>query len=113
MKSFFIKIISTLCALIFSIQVNANSSTPLAVDQRIKESLITLNTLSQKAEQQGIDVSREKMTLALASLFTRWIMWDEDNVKKNSQYYFDHPVYKKNALALAKSLASNLSSANW
>lgn len=104
MKSNLVKITSAIFFTILSVHVTANTVIKPPAEQIIQEKLNTLNILIEKAEYKKIDISREKMTVSLAQLFIPWIKWDESNIVKNSQYYLDHPVYKKNALTYAKTL---------
>lgn len=110
MNSFFVKIVTVvlLLLLLVSFYTVANSatepSTQPSIQLSIEKKRVTLNKLIKIAEDKNIDVEREKMSVALVTLFDQWISWDEKNVTTNEAYYLDHPVYKKNAKQLATTL---------
>ncbi|TYK66230.1 beta-galactosidase [Colwellia echini] len=85
-------------------QTEVQKNIQVEIQANILEKVAQLKSLITTAEFAHIDVSREKMTVHLTSLFIDWAIWDENNVAKNIPYYLDHPVYKKNAQQLAETL---------
>ncbi|MDO7173155.1 beta-galactosidase [Mariniflexile sp. AS56] len=79
------------------------NSQPLEV--AAKQKIDVLEKLIIKAEKQGLDVLKEKMTVRTAEIFLKYANWDEKNVKENTGYFKKVQRYKNNAEEMATLLA--------
>ncbi|MDO6738724.1 beta-galactosidase [Wenyingzhuangia sp. 2_MG-2023] len=63
-----------------------------------------LELLIKQAENNDIDVLKEKMTTRTAQVFLEYANWDENNTTINTEFYSKVPIYKNNASTLAAEL---------
>lgn len=63
-----------------------------------------LNTLIIQAEDEGLDVTKEKMSIRVAEVFLKYANWDENNVQENIDYFGLVSRYKNEATQLANDL---------
>ena len=63
-----------------------------------------LNTFIAQAENAGLDVLKEKMTVRTAQVFLEYANWDEDNIAENTAYFELVSIYASNAAQLASDL---------
>jgi len=85
-------------ALIFTFVLQAQ------VEQKANSKIKELNKLISVAEKKGIDVLKEKTTVRTAEIFLKYANWDEKNIEKNTGFFKQVPLYKKNALEMAVNL---------
>ncbi|MGJ8743997.1 T9SS type A sorting domain-containing protein [Polaribacter sp.] len=69
--------------------------------------LAKINDLKQRitqAENAGLDVLKEKMTVRTAEVFLKYANWDENNIAENTTYYELVPIYEDDAVQMATDL---------
>jgi beta-galactosidase len=74
------------------------------LEQTALDKITQLNTLITQAENDGIDVIKEKMTVRVAEVFLGWADWDASNVSINTDLYALVNRYKDNAAQMAANL---------
>jgi len=84
------KISSTACRqywLLFLLFLLCNTLTFAQTEQQALQKIANLNALINTAENQGIDVSKERMTIEVAELFLLYANWDAANVAINTSRF--------------------------
>ena len=72
--------------------------------------LIAINKITQlemlitQAENEGLDVLKENMTVRTAEVFLDYANWDEENVVENEAFFQIVPIYSANATEMATNL---------
>ncbi|NMH86884.1 beta-galactosidase [Flavivirga algicola] len=79
--------------------INAQS-----LGKQAKEKIKTLEKLIKVAEKKRINVLKEKTTIRTAEIFLTYADWDEKHIDKNVSFFEKAPIYKKEALKMAKHL---------
>lgn len=84
----------------FQIQSQTND-----LSEEANSKIKILESLIEEAENQKFDVLKEKTTIVTAKTFLKFADWDQDNVEINKKLFKNVPLYRKNALQLAETLA--------
>lgn len=71
------------------------------LEQQALAKITELDNLIDVAEQQGIDVRKEKMTVRTAEVFMDFAAWDEANQTENTSFFDQVPIYRDSAEAMA------------
>lgn len=74
-------------------------------EQEARRKMVALNQLIDQADEAGIDVLREKMTVRTAETFLNYADWDEAHQETNVSYFEQASKYKKDAVKMAEELA--------
>lgn len=74
------------------------------LEQKARNKIIALNTLIEQAENEDIDVLKEKLTIRTAEIFLEYANWDEANIAMNTDLFALVSRYKNNAAEMANLL---------
>lgn len=74
------------------------------LEQTALDKITELNALITQAENAGLDVFKEKMTVRTAEVFLNFANWDENNIAENTSLYELVPIYEDNAAQMATDL---------
>ncbi|WP_111708843.1 beta-galactosidase [Lutibacter citreus] len=74
------------------------------LEQTAKSKITDLEVLIEKAEEAGIDASKEKMTIRTAEVFLKYANWDENHLTENTSYFNEVQIYRDNAAKMAADL---------
>ncbi|WPR71384.1 T9SS type A sorting domain-containing protein [Flavobacterium sp. NG2] len=74
------------------------------LEQTALTKISELQTLMTQAEDKGIDVTKEKMTIRTAQVFLKYANWDQANVAINTDHFALVAAYKSNAAQMAQDL---------
>ncbi|MCG9793703.1 T9SS type A sorting domain-containing protein [Flavobacterium algicola] len=88
------------CVLLLFSSLDMKAQLEQTALSKIKE----LQTLMTQAENKGIDVTKEKMTIRTAQVFLNYANWDQDNMSINTDQFALVTAYKKNAAQMAQDL---------
>ena len=95
----------TLKLIVFFILLTGITQSSFAqLEQTALNKISELEVLITQAENQGLDVLKEKMTVRTAEVFLGYANWDEANVPENTSYYQLVTIYNANAAQLATDL---------
>ncbi|MGA9639243.1 T9SS type A sorting domain-containing protein [Flavobacterium sp.] len=72
--------------------------------QTAENKIVELQGLMSVAENKGIDVTKEKMTIRTAQVFLDYANWDQNNVTANTDAFSLVSIYKSNAAQMAQDL---------
>ncbi|OEK08032.1 hypothetical protein A8C32_16380 [Flavivirga aquatica] len=71
------------------------------LDTTAREKITILQGLIAEAEQENIDVTKEKMSVRVAEVFLEFANWDENNTSINTDFFSKVSVYKNKASEMA------------
>ena len=74
------------------------------LEQTALAKISELETLIVQAENEGLDVLKEKMTVRTAEVFLDFANWDEANIVENTSYFELVNIYADNATQMATDL---------
>ena len=92
--------IATLCFLMTALV----SSQAQSLEKTAFTKIDAVEKLIAKAEKQGKDALKEKMTLSTAKVFLQYANWDAKNIEENAKLFKLVKPYKDSALSMAKNL---------
>ncbi len=75
-----------------------------SLEKLAEEKIETLEKLIKIAEKNDIDVLKEKTTVRTAEIFLTYADWDAKHIDENVSFFKKAPIYKEEALKMAKEL---------
>ncbi|MGY6650267.1 T9SS type A sorting domain-containing protein [Wenyingzhuangia sp. IMCC45574] len=74
------------------------------LEDTARTKMLELSGYITQAEDKGLDVTKEKMSIRVAEVFLKYANWDENNVAVNTEYFELVARYKDNAAQFANDL---------